>query len=687
MAAEKGFKQNRELSWLKFNERVLDEANDETSPLLTRFSFLSIFTTNLDEFFRVRVGSLFDCLNFVPDYTDSKTGMTAKEELNAVCRSVKYLYKARDRIFEKLCALLQEQGVQEVTVDALDKQKRKAAEKYFLHSVLPLLSPQIIDPRHPFPHPDNKQLHILVSLKKGNKRLYGLIPVPYSMERLWFPDENRNRFVLAENLLLYFADSIFHMYAVEKKAVICITRSADIDPDSDEMDREDDYRQHMKKILKKRERLSPVRLEIQGELPPAAVRFLTGKLKLRTNHVFYSKTPLDLTYCFRLQKRLPQLVEPSFVPVEPFSDKTVMSELIFQQDILLCYPYESMSPFLRLLKEASNSPQVVSIKITLYRLAEHSRLAQHLIEAAENGKDVTVLMELRARFDEQNNILWAQRLEEAGCHVIYGTENFKVHSKICLITYRDGEQIRHITQIGTGNYNEKTAKLYTDFSLMTAEREIGADAQEFFLNMSTGNLKGHYNSLWVAPANFKQSILERIDKEIEKARNQKPCGIFMKCNSLTDNDVISRLSEASCAGVRVRLLIRGICCLRPGIEGVTENIEVISIVGRFLEHARVYVFGSGDETEVYLSSGDMMSRNTERRVEISCPVQDGALKKRVLEYVRLQWNDNVKARKMRSDGSYHLRRPGRSVPLNAQNKLAELATQHWQDAAAASVQP
>ena len=450
------YMQNRELSWLKFNERVLEEANCPNTPLMNRYEFLSIFTSNLDEFFMVRVGSLTDCMNFAPEYTDNKTGMNAKEELEAIHKAVRPLYKKRDESYRALTKELAEYGIVHLHFNDLSKQEIKRMDQYFFHSVLPLLSPQIIDPRHPFPHIGNKQINIAVTLKRGDKQLFGIIPLPSSIGRLFYPDADGARFLLAEDILLHYAETVFDMYTVLDKAIICVTRNADIDTDAGDIDEDIDYRQHMKQILKERLRLAPVRLEMKGELQGETMRFLSEKLHLKSHQIFTSKAPLDLSYCFSLEKRLsgkdrdvllraPHQPQPS-----PFINaKESVLQQACRRDILLSYPYESMQPFLNLIKDASVHPEVLSIKITLYRISSHSKLAQYLIEAVENGKDVTVLMELRARFDEQNNIEWAQRLEEAGCHIIYGTDNFKVHSKICLLTVRHHDDIRHITQIGT----------------------------------------------------------------------------------------------------------------------------------------------------------------------------------------------------------------------------------------------
>ena len=672
--------QNRELSWLKFNQRVLEEANCADTPLLERFHFLSIFTSNLDEFFMVRVGSLIDYMLFSPDYCDNKTGMTAAEQLSEIYRACVPLYLLRDEAFSRINRELAEAGLVYVPMGELRKSEERLVEDFFAREVLPVLSPQIIDQSHPFPHIGNKQLNVAVSLRQEGHRVFGIIPVPPVAGRVFVVDPSERRFVLVEDVILHFADQVFEKYKVTEKAVICVTRNADIDTDAGLLDEDTDYRQHMKKILKKRLRLSPVRLEIQGEMGEDAQKYLRSKLELEKAQVFFSHAPLDLSYCFGLDARLPvdmkrALVQTPFTPQpSPMVDPAQpIIQQVLRRDILLSYPYESMKPLLSLLRESAEDPEVVSIKITLYRIARQSALAEALIQAAENGKDVTVLMELRARFDEENNIEWAQRLEEAGCRVIYGMDGFKVHSKICLITRRCRGEIQHITQIGTGNYNEKTAKLYTDLALLTANPSIGADAAAFFLNLSLSNLDGSYHDLWVAPANFKESILRLTDGEIAKAKAGKEARILVKCNSFTDKEIIERFVDASRAGVQIRLIIRGICCLTPRIPGLTENIRIISIVGRFLEHSRVYAFGVGEETKVFIASGDMMTRNTQRRVEVACPIYDRRIKERLLEMLDVMLRDNVKAREQFADGRYVLRTPLDAEPLNAQEFFMQQA--------------
>ena len=672
--------QNRELSWLKFNQRVLEEANCADSPLLERLHFVSIFTTNLDEFFMVRVGSLIDYMQYSSDYYDNKTGMTAAEQLAKIYHACAPLYALRDEAYERLCGQLSVAGLTCLRMADLKKTELREAEEYFSREIWPVLSPQIIDPSHPFPHLANKSLNVAVSLKQGSEAVFGIIPIPAAAGRLFFLRGEELRYVLIEDMVAYFADRIFDKFKVLDRSVISVTRNADMDMDAGLFDEDVDYRQHMKKILKRRMRLSPVRLEYQGDFGEEAVKFLRQTLGLEKAQVFRSRAPLDLTYCYTLDTKITsgmkkQLLLQSYVPqpskmVEP--GKSILSQAD-RRDILLSYPYESMRPLLNLLHEAATDPEVISIKITLYRIAHQSVLAEHLIEAAENGKEVSVLMELRARFDEANNIEWAQRLEEAGCQVIYGMDGYKVHSKICLITRRTSGGIRYLTQIGTGNYNEKTAKLYTDLALLTANQQIGEDAAAFFRNLSLSNLEGEYHDLWVAPANFKQSLLRYIDEEIEKAKAGKEARILVKCNSFTDKELIERVIDASMAGVKIRMVIRGICCLTPQIPGMTDNIQMISIVGRFLEHSRIYAFGVGEETKVFIASGDMMTRNTERRVEVACPVYDPAIKERLLAMMDVMLRDNVKAREQFADGRYILRTPLNAPPVNAQEYFMQEA--------------
>lgn len=666
---------NRELSWLKFNERVLEEADCAQTPLLERMKFISIFTTNLDEFFMVRVGTLNDYMKYVPDYTDDKTGMTAKEQLSEIYNKTVALYELRDLMFNRVKNKLEEQGVIYEKITNLNENELKKIEKYFKKNILPVLSPQIIDAWHPFPFIPNKKLHIAVQLEGKKNKLLGIIPVPSNTNRIILLNREKTSYLLLEDVILYFAESIFSMYKVIDNTVMCITRNADIDTDLEIYDDNTDYRQHMKKLIKNRSKLAPVRMEIQKKMNKDFNKYFQEKLQLKHNQIFVSETPLDLTYCFSLENLISdelksRLLNPPFIPALPSEyTGTSMINKALNEDMLLFFPFESMKPFLNLIKEASENPKVQSIKMTLYRISRESKLAGYLINAAENGKEVTVLMELRARFDEANNIEWAQRLEEAGCRVIYGTEKFKVHSKICLITYKDEEDFRYITQIGTGNYNEKTAKIYTDLSIITSNNEIGIDADKFFKNMALGNLSGVYQKLWVAPSSFKQNILASIHEETEKKEQGR---ITIKCNSFTDKDIIEALIKASQNGVKINLIIRGICCLIPKIKNMTENIRVISIVGRFLEHSRIYSFGTGEMRKIYISSGDMMTRNTEHRVEISCPILNDVLIKRIGHILDTILSDNVKARELENDGKYISLKTSNPAVNSQENFMNEL---------------
>ncbi len=654
---DKNFMQNRELSWLKFNERVLEEAQDESVPILERLKFVSIFTSNLDEFFMIRVGSLDDLSLMEHETVDNKTGMSPKQQLDMIFEAVIPLYAKRDQTYLEVEKKLREFGVCQLDCKELSKSEKKFVDKYYSTYITPILSPQIIDSCHPFPHLVNKELYIICSFVGEN--LFGLIPISPSIPEFIMLPGNQARYLLTEAIILDHINEIFEMYKIESSAIITVTRNADISPEDEVFEVDDDFRERMKKVLKKRSRLSPVRLEIKGHLDKPLMHFLMDKLKLGKNQIFHGNAPLVMNYAFKLISKLPTqmsklLCYPAFEPVYPASvSKTdSITSQCKKKDILLFYPYHQMEPFLHLLKESAQDPNVISIKITIYRLARSSRIIDYLCNAAENNKEVTVLMELKARFDEKNNIEWAERLEDAGCNVIYGFEDFKVHSKICLITRRERNKISYITQIGTGNYNEKTAKLYTDLSLITANQEIGYEAMEFFKNMSISNLDGHYNYLLVAPNSFKKYMLAMMDNEIEKAQKGETAEIIIKSNSLTDKEMIHKLSQASQAGVTVKLIIRGICCLLPQIPGKTDNVLVYSIVGRFLEHPRIYCFGKGKDTKVYISSADMMTRNTSRRVEIACPILDQDVKNQILHILKVMLSDTVKARQLQADGTY-----------------------------------
>lgn len=655
------FTQNRELSWLKFNERVLEEAEDSSVPLLERLKFVSIFTNNLDEFYMVRCGSLYDLSLIDTDYVDNKTGLNAQDQLDVIFDRTKLLYKRRDDVFKSLIPPLEDEGICDLDFEDLTKKEAKFIHKYFFNCVFPLLSPQIIGFQHPFPHLVNKSLNIMLILKNKGETLYGLIPIPSSLPKIVYSPNNKKRFILIEKIIYEFANEIFSNYEVEFKTIVSVTRNADIALSNDQIDEDEDYRGYMKKILRKRTRLAPIRLELYKYSDAQLTEFLCNQLNIQENQVQISNTPLDMSYIVELYDHIKDVDKLlfhklSFNPYYPKIPKTVKKGKIISQlkkkDILLSYPYDSIEPFLRLLKEAANDKNVVSVQITIYRLARSSSVIKYLLEAVENGKEVTVLIELRARFDEANNIHYAALLEEAGCRILYGFEEYKVHSKICLITRKVKDNIQYITQLGTGNYNEKTCKLYTDLSLMTANQAIGEDAMLFFKNMAIFNLHGEYQHLLVAPFGFKNKLIEKINKEIDKAKNNRPASIIMKMNSLTDRELIDMLSEASNAGVKIKLIIRSICCLIPGLPGKTENIEIISIVDRFLEHSRIFCFGSLENVSIYLSSGDLMTRNTEKRVEVAFPIEDLTLKKQIMHMLNIMFNDNVKARKINEKGDY-----------------------------------
>ena len=678
---EQGYTQNRELSWLQFNARVLAEAEDENVPLLERFKFLAIFTSNLDEFFMIRVGSLCDMAAVDKEHTDSKSGLTAKEQLHLIYKAVEPLYARRDAAFSDVDSKLSAIGLRRLTMDSLAPDEQKYIKRYFKDIIAPVLSPQIVDSHHPFPHLEGKVLHIAALLSHKKTERLGLLPVPASLPPVVFLPETPSRYILTEDILLAYADHVFEMYDVLEKTVLCVTRNADIQVDDETFGVEGgDFRKKMEKLLRQRRRMAVVRVEINRPISDHFKEHFRSRFEVSDAQIFLSRTaPLKLGYAFSLGEHLPEkkrafLSDAPFTPQQPamLSAGQSLLKAALQRDILLSYPYESMEPFLQMIREAANDPAVLAIRITIYRLASKAKLVEYLCAAAENGKDVTALIELRARFDEQNNIDWSERMEEAGCKIIYGFEDYKVHSKICLITRRERGAVRHITQVGTGNYNEKTAKQYTDVSLITADERIGQDAGAFFNNMALGNLSGHYSRLFVAPTSLKNNILALMDEQIAKGKDGY---ILLKFNSLTDIDVIAKLREASCAGVTVEMIVRGICCLLPGVPGHTENITVTSIVGRFLEHSRIYVFGRGDEEKMYISSADLMTRNTERRVEIACPIDDPAVRTRLHDILYAMQHDTVKARVLQPDGTY-CKKPAVQEPICAQDLLMQQAIEN-----------
>ena len=689
--SEHTFTQNRELSWLGFNDRVLSEATDETVPLLERLKFVSIFTSNLDEFFMIRVGSLFDLMNLNDGSRDSRSGWTPAEQLEAIYAAVRPLYHKREEICNALEQQLRVHGVCRLTYPELAPSEQKYASQYFRNSIAPVLSPQIVDTHHPFPHLKNKTIHVGAWVKYKSREVFAVVPLPDALPPVLFLPGSDVRYIHTEELLFTFLEQVFPGYTVLEKVVFCVTRNADINPEDEAFDfDESDFRKKMKKALKQRMRLAPVRLELSRPISPAFSTYLQERLPIQEKQMFITSAPLKLEYVFSLASRLPEIKRRAltYAPFTPcltagINPNESMIRQVSRKDRMLSYPFERMEPFLRLVREAATDPSVVSIKITIYRLARKAKLVEYLCAAAEHGKDVTVLIELRARFDEQNNIDWSEQLEEAGCTVIYGFEDYKVHSKICLITRVDGGQTRYITQVGTGNYNEKTAELYTDVSLVTSSASIGADAAAFFSNMALADLEGSYSRLLVAPNSLKGPILKLMDEQIALGSQGR---IFLKFNSLTDIDIIHKLCQASQAGVQVRMIVRGICCLLPGVPGYTDNVTVKSIVGRFLEHSRIYVFGQGENEKMYISSADLMTRNTVRRVEVACPIDSPQVRARLREILDLMWADTVKARLLRGDGCYDkLNRT--DEPLCAQERLMELALERAQAAAQAEAAP
>ena len=655
---------NRELSWLKFNTRVLEEAEDETVPLYERLKFVSIFSSNLDEFFMVRVGSLYDQSLVKQPVHENKTNMTPSEQIFAICDTVREILPRKDNAYSVIQSELSKRGVKHLNMTALTEEEYHYLRRHFEDEILPLVSPQIIDKHHPFPFLKNKEIYVGVHIEdKGNKGdsvKVGIIPASGMFKRVVFVrSESEVKFVLAEDLICFFADRIFRNCKILDKTIFRITRNADVTVEEGLYDHDIDYRTIMTDVLKKRKKLAPVRLELYRSDNVRLMQYLCKRLGLSECSVFMTTTPLDLSFVYGLEFHFPEELtkEISFVPLIPQQSAQInpaepVIPQILRSDILLHYPFENIGDFIRLLEEAAVDPEVVSVKITLYRVANDSKVINALMKAAENGKDVLVVVELRARFDEENNIDWSKQLEEAGCNVIYGLHEYKVHSKLLLITRRSHNKISYITQIGTGNYNEKTSRLYTDLSLLTANQDIGVDASVVFTNLSIGNKTEYVQNLLVAPLCLKSRIIEMIDGEIAEARSGHEARIFLKMNSLSDKTLIDKLVEASKNGVEIEMFIRGICCMKAGIKGQTENITVKSIVGRYLEHSRIYIFGVGARQKIYISSADFMTRNTERRVEVAAPIFSSAAKEKILRIVETLRADNVKARIQLATGEY-----------------------------------
>lgn len=685
------YTQNRELSWLMFDNRVMDEAFDPEVPLFERLKFCEIFDSNLEEWFMIRVGGLSDLATLKNQPKDNKSHKTPAGQLDAIFEALPPLVERHAAGFAQVEAELRDKGLVRLGASELAQEDVAQLSRYFEAHLAPIISPMVVDPRHPFPNLRSGRLYVACALDGlPEPDALGIIEVPASEQRVVALGSGARafRYVLLEDVLRLFLDRCFGDYAPSRSCVLRVTRNADIDPDDEGVEEEEDYRQHMKKVLKMRQRLQPVRLEVQGGLDEKLEEVVLDELGLETRRAFHVDRPLDLGYVYGLESKIPDWAhaECVFAPFEPQPSPMVdlsrpMRPQVEDHDVLLTYPYESMRPLLRLLREASADDSCIQIKITLYRVAKSSHLCESLIAAAEAGKDVTVLMELRARFDEANNIAWAERLEDAGCTVIYGSEGFKCHSKICQVTYHDQAGVRRITCLGTGNFNEKTARLYSDFMLMTADPGIADDGNTFFRNLSLGNLRGTYHHLGVAPASLKPLVMRGIDREIGRARADAPARIFLKMNSLTDRDVIDKISEACEAGVKVRLVVRGICCIKADVPGKTDGLVVRQIVGRFLEHARIYAFGEEADT-IYLSSADMMTRNTERRVEIAYPVTDPACRRIVCRFMELQLADNVKARQLTSEGTWgRVERAEGDPEVNCQEVLLAEAYEAAREAA------
>ena len=668
---------NRELSWLKFNERVLEEAENKKVPLCERLTFASIYQSNLDEFFRVRVGSLIDQMLLGGKMRDNKTKMTAKEQIQAVLHQVTKLNRRKDAVYETIMGQLEEQGVRMVDFRKVSKKESEYLERYFLSEIAPVISPTIVGKRQPFPFLKNNEIYAVVVLQtKSGKEKLGIIPCSNTGFKRLVELPTAGTYMLAEELILHYIPEVFERYNIKAKSLIRVTRNADIDADA-LYDEDLDYRDFMAELIKRRKKLAPVRLELTREMDGEIVDVLCDYLELDSDYVFQVQAPLDLSFVFEIQdtlRKTPELFYEKRVPQKSsqFRDGEPVFPQIREKDKLLSYPYESMKPFLNFLREAANDKEVISIKMTLYRVAKHSKIVEYLIDAAENGKEVLVLVELKARFDEENNIEWSRRLEDAGCRVIYGLDGYKVHSKLCLVTKKSEGQVEYYTQIGTGNYNEKTARLYTDLSFMTANVEIGLEAAKVFQALSMEETVDNVQHLLVAPRCLQNKVLSMIDEEIACAKEGKEAYIGLKMNSLTDKKIIDKLIEASQAGVKIDMVIRGICCLIPGVKGKTENIQVRSIVGRFLEHSRIYIFGTQEREKVYIASADFMTRNTLRRVEVAAPVYDKDLKMQLEEMFITMLSDNQKARQEDSRGNYEIAE-AQETPLNSQEFFYEQA--------------
>ncbi len=661
---------NRDLSWLKFNLRVLEEAENEETPLFERLNFISIYHSNLTEFLRVRVGSLYDRSLLKKDEIDPRSGMNTKEQLAAISKEISSITPRKNRALMNVLSQLEKHGVYYKSGKKLNKYEERFLERYFERNVQPLLSPHIIDKHHPFPFLQNDVVYIAVLLKtkSGSNRL-GIIPASGYFERLLFLPSKYVKFTLIENLIYHFAAKVFPKHKMVDKTIFSVTRNADIDADEAFFDYDMSYRDIMEIIVKKRTRLEPIRLDMVRHDSDEIGKLLIKHLGITCDQVFYNEMPVLLSFVGDLRDALsgPSYSHLFYQPLKPqptaaLDNSRQLIPQLMKKDLLLSYPYNDIKTFIKLLEEASVNPRVMSIKITLYRVASNSRIVDALIRAAENGKEVIAVVELRARFDEENNIDWSKRLQESGVSVIYGIEGYKVHSKLMLITMKHGNDVGFITQVGTGNYNEKTSRLYTDLSYITADEQIAVNAQDVFKNLCMGSLVESSEHLMVSPLTLKPRVLELIDEEIGYAKKGKNAQLIFKMNSLSDMDIINKLIEASDAGVKIKLIIRGICCLTVEEKGKTRNISITSIVGRYLEHSRIYAFGTGKRQRLYISSADFMSRNTERRVEVAIPVTDEDAKKQLIEILNMSLSDNVKARRQYGCGEYRLHAPEKDTP-------------------------
>ena len=679
---------NRELSWLDFNHRVLVLGKDKNVPLGEQVKFLAIYGSNLDEFFMVRVGSLQERANLMrgkKEKRENKTNMTAEEQLSAIMPKTAQLQEDCDKYYAKALENLADCGYKKVDFSDLNREEEHFWKKYFENELFPILSPQIVDHRHPFPFLRNKEIYLGVLLKEKhmNEPSLGIVPISSQMERMHLiKKEGQTQFALVEELVMHFASMIFGKDAIQEKCVFRVTRNADIDVKEGMMDHDIDYREIMADLLKRRRKLAAVRLQMTPAAPPEVTRLLCDKLELSRKRVFVQKSPLDLSFFYKLTAKMecdnhPELFYPAARPMLPPPEYDLAAE-VQKHDVLLSYPYQSIRPFIAMLKKAAHDPDVISIKMTLYRMARESQIVQALVEAAENGKEVVALVELRARFDEQNNIDWSKQLEAAGCTVIYGFEDYKVHSKLTLITKKDADGYSYITQIGTGNYNEKTSELYTDYSFITADLQIGEEASNVFQNLAVQKLTETSETMLVAPLRFKSVLLDEMDRVIAAAKMGRPAAMILKNNSISDRDIILKLEEASCAGVRIDMIVRGICCVRAEVPGKTENLHIRSLVGRYLEHGRIYSFFDGQNTRIYIASGDFLTRNTECRVEVGVRVDAPLLIQKLTDILQLQLRDNVNARAMQADGTYQKVKPAEGEPLvNSQMGMYDLLKDDW----------